>query len=281
MHKKKRAKMLRSRAIRFDIITIFPKIFDSYLKESLIKRAQKRGIIKVKAYDLRKFTKDKHHKVDDKPFGGGPGMVLKIEPVWKAVGSILRNPKSQITNYKQKVRVILFSTRGKKLDAKTARRLSKYKQLILICGRYEGVDERVAKHIADEEISIGDYILSGGELPALVLIEAVSRFLPGFLGKSESLEEIKGSYPVYTRPEVFMPPRQSLSLISAEGGQARLPASGGNKRIRKHARAISSSTKRGRLARLTFPKRKVWRVPKVLLSGDHKKIATWRLRYRQ
>ena len=130
------------------------------------------------------------------------------------------------------VRTILFSTRGKKLDAKTAKRLSKYKQLILICGRYEGVDERVAKYVADEEISIGDYVLSGGELPAMILIEAVSRFLPGFLGKYESLEEVKGSYPVYTRPEIF-------------------------KSDKKHK----------------LP------VPKVLLSGDHKKIEEWRLRH--
>jgi tRNA (guanine37-N1)-methyltransferase len=213
--------------MRIDIITIFPKIFDSYLKESLLSRAQKKNLLEIKIHNLRDFTADKHRKVDDRPFGGGPGMVLKIEPIYKAVNSILKNPKSPIS--KSKNRVILFSTRGKKLDAKTARRLSKYNRLILICGRYEGVDERVAKYVAEEEISIGDYVLSGGELPALVLIEAVGRFLPGFLGRSESLEEIKGSYPVYTRPEIFSP-----------------------------------------------KKNKKWAVPKVLLSGDHKKIQKWR-----
>jgi tRNA (guanine37-N1)-methyltransferase len=193
--------------MRFDIITIFPRIFDSYFSESILKRAQEKRLIKIAAHDLRKFTTDKHHKVDDKPYGGGPGMVLKIEPIFKAVSSILRtNSKFQIPNSKQnkkKVRIILFSTRGKKLDSKMAKRLSKYDQLILICGRYEGVDERVAKYIADEEISIGDYVLSGGELPAMVLVDAVSRFVPGVLGKYESLEEVKGSYPVYTRPEEF------------------------------------------------------------------------------
>ena len=238
---------------KFDIITIFPHIFDSYLNESLIKRARQKKIIDIKIHNLRDFAEVKHIKarrehldsarykprrtVDDKPFGGGPGMVLKIEPIYKAVGSILN--KLQVKSSKLKVRTILFSTRGKKLDAKVARRLAKYDRLILICGRYEGVDERVAKYVADEEISIGDYVLSGGELPALVLIEAVSRFLPGFLGKKESLEEIKGSYPVYTRPEVFLPSdkRQATS----------------DKRIMR-----------------------TWRVPKVLLSGNHKKIQTWR-----
>jgi len=208
--------------MRFDIITLFPKIFDSYFSESILKRAQEKGLIKIAIHNLRDFALDKHKKVDDKPYGGGPGMVIKVEPIYRAVAKIKKyNAKNK------KLRVIVFSLRGKKLDAKIARRLAKYNQLILICGRYEGIDERVARHIADEEISIGDYILSGGELPAMVIVEAVSRYIPGVLGKYESLEEKKGSYPAYTRPEVF------------------------NK----------------------------WKVPKVLLSGDHKKIAEWRKKY--
>lgn len=187
--------------MRFDIITIFPKILDSYFSESILKRAQEKRLITITAHNLRDYTTDKHHKVDDKPYGGGPGMVIKIEPVFKAVSSILKSFK----NNKQKTRVILFSTRGKKFDAKTAKQLSKYDRLILICGRYEGVDERVAQYIADEEISVGDYVLSGGELPAMILVDAVSRQIPGVLGKLESLEEIKGSYEVYTRPEIFQP----------------------------------------------------------------------------
>ena len=195
--------------MRFDIITIFPHIFDSYIKESLIKRAQAKKIVNIKIHNLRDFTADKHKKVDDKPFGGGPGMVLKIEPIYKAVSSI----KHQVSGGK-KSRTILFSTRGKKFDSKTAKRLSKYNQLILICGRYEGVDERAAKYIADEEISIGDYVLSGGELPALILIESVSRHLEGFLGRRESLEEIKGSYPVFTRPEIAKLGRREIAVPS-------------------------------------------------------------------
>ncbi len=189
--------------MRFHIVTIFPAMFDSYLHESLFKRAEKNKMIAVHAYNLRDFTDDKHRKVDDRPFGGGPGMVLQVQPVYDAVKSIKQ--KAAKRKKKGKTRIILFSTRGKRLNAKEAKRLSKYDDLVLICGRYEGVDERVANHVADEEISIGDYILSGGELPALVLMESVSRFLPGFLGKEESLEEVNGSFPTYTRPEVFIP----------------------------------------------------------------------------
>ena len=182
------------------ILTIFPSIFDSYLTESLFRRAIEKELIALKVHDIRDFAEGKHKKVDDRPFGGGPGMVLKVEPIYKAVAKISASGKKN-----GKTRIILFSTRGKKLDGKVAKRLSRYDRLILICGRYEGVDERVAKHVADEEISIGDYVLSGGELPALVLVEAVARFIPGFLGKYESLEDIKGSYPSYTRPGRFSP----------------------------------------------------------------------------
>lgn len=252
--------------MRFDIVAIFPKIFDSYLNESLFKRARKNKIVEIFFHDIRKFSTGRHKKarptptrqghsggkrwsfgrVDDKAFGGGPGMVIQLEPVYKAVQAI----KLKIKNKKLKVRTILFSTRGKKFDARAAKRLSKYDELILICGRYEGVDERVAKYVADEELSIGDYVLSGGEIPALVTIEAVSRFLPGFLGKYESLEEIKGSYPVYTRPPKFFPEKL---------GRARSPEFFPNKRK-------SGGTK----------KAKAWQVPGVLLSGNHKKIKEWR-----
>lgn len=205
--------------MRFDIITIFPKILDSYFNESLIKKAREKGLIKIFVHNLRDYTDDKHRKVDDSPYGGGAGMVLKVGPVLKAVEKVRGNKKS---------RTILFSLRGKKFDQKEAHRLSKYKQLIFICGRYEGVDERVAQYVADEEISIGDFVLSGGELPAAVVIESVARLIPGMLGKRESLEEIKGTYPVYTKPE-------SVKI----NGWAR-------------------------------------KVPKVLLSGNHKEIEKWR-----
>ncbi|MCL5017589.1 MAG: tRNA (guanosine(37)-N1)-methyltransferase TrmD [Patescibacteria group bacterium] len=183
----------------FNIITIFPKILDSYFSESILKRAQSKKLIYIKTHNLRDFTLDKHHKVDDTPYGGGPGMVFKADVIDRAVNKIIRQPANK--NKKIKSRTILFSLRGKKFNSKVAKRLSKYDQLILICGRYEGVDERVAEYVADEEISIGDFVLSGGELAAGVLVDAVSRFIPGVLGKLESLEEIKGSYPVYTKPE--------------------------------------------------------------------------------
>lgn len=180
--------------IKFDIVTIFPEMLSGYFNESIFKRAQEKRLIKITAHNLRDFTADKHKTVDDSPYGGGPGMVLKVEPIYEAVKKIKKGKKS---------RVIVFSTRGKLFDQKTAQRLAKYNQLIFICGRYEGVDERVAKNIADEEISIGDFVLSGGEIPAMIVVDAASRFVPGVLGKKESLETIKGSYPVYTRPEVF------------------------------------------------------------------------------
>lgn len=207
MKTKNQRKAPKTRRVQFDLVTIFPKIFDSYLGESLIKRALAKKLIEIKVHDLRDFApRSRAGRVDDKPFGGGPGMVLQIEPIYKAVSKI----KSQ--NSKLKKRVILFSTRGKKLDASAVKRLSKYDDLILICGRYEGVDERVAQYVTDEEVSIGDYVLSGGELPALVLMEAVVRFIPGFLGKYGSLEEVKGSYPVYTRPEVLKIGKKKLAV---------------------------------------------------------------------
>jgi len=185
--------------MKFDIVTIFPEIFDSYLGESIIGRAIKDKLISVRAWNLRDFSVDRHKKVDDRPYGGGPGMVISVEPVHRAIKKILRGKK------REKTRVILFSPSGKKLDEKIINRLLKYDRIVMISGRYEGVDERVAKYIADEKISIGDYVLSGGELPALVLVEAVSRFIPGVLGKAESLESVRGSFPAYTRPEIFEP----------------------------------------------------------------------------
>jgi tRNA (guanine37-N1)-methyltransferase len=220
--------------MRFHVLTIFPDIFDSYIGESLFKRAAKSKIVSVRAYDLRLFTKDKHRKVDDRPFGGGPGMVLKIQPIWDAVKKIQNGALK-----KRKARVILFSTRGKRLDAKMARRLSRYDDLVLICGRYEGVDERVAEHVADEEVSIGDYVLSGGEIPALVLMEAVSRQIPGFLGKEESLEEVNGSFPTYTRPEIFSPKKGKT------WGVPSVLLSGDHKKVDEWRKKLDDSAKNG------------------------------------
>ncbi|MDP3052389.1 MAG: tRNA (guanosine(37)-N1)-methyltransferase TrmD [bacterium] len=191
----------------FDIITIFPEAF-SYLNESILKRAQKKGLLEIKIHNLRDFTEDKHRKVDDKPYAGGPGMVIKIEPIIKAVQSLTKKSKYS----KTKSLIILFSPAGKQFDSKMAVGLAKKcERLIFICGHYEGIDARVKKAISDmglkiEEISVGPYVLSGGELPAMILIDAVSRHLPGVLGKEESLEEkrLGIGVPAYTRPEIFV-----------------------------------------------------------------------------
>jgi len=224
--------------IKFDVITIFPKIFDSYINESLIARAQKKKFIKINLHNLRKWTDDNHKTVDDRPFGGGLGMVLKVEPIYKAVAALkIRNSKFEIRN---KSKVILFTPRGQKFTQKLAYKLSKLDQIIFICGRYEGVDQRVAEKIADMEISIGDYDLMGGELPAMVVIETISRLVPGVLGKPQLLKERTSEaggfleYAQYTRPPKFF--------------------------VKKFRRASPE----------------VWSVPKVLLSGNHKKIEEWK-----
>ncbi len=192
---------MNSPKINFHIITIFPELFGagSYSDHSLLKRAKEAGKISVQAHDLRLWGEGIHRKVDGIPYGGGPGMVLGIEPIYKAVKAVTKGTAKKDT------RIILFSTRGKQFSGAEAERLAQYKNIVFICGRYEGVDERVAEHIADEEISMGDFVLMGGELPAMTVIEAVSRFVPEVLGKIESLESIKGSYKAYTRPEIFKP----------------------------------------------------------------------------
>jgi tRNA (guanine37-N1)-methyltransferase len=199
--------------MKFNIITIFPEIFDSYFNESIIGRAQEKKLVNIKIHNLRNYTEDKRNTVDDHPYGGGPGMVMMVEPIYKVIKAL---KKSKIQNPKSKTRIILFSTRGKKFDQAMAKRFSKLDNLIMVCGRYEGVDERVAKYIADEEVSIGDYVLTGGEIPAMIVVDAVSRLIPGVLGKHESLEEIKGSYPVYTRPEKFGKWSVPATLLSGD-----------------------------------------------------------------
>ena len=252
--------------MQFDIITIFPRFFDSYLKESFIKKAIAKGLIDIRIHNLRDFASDKRGSVDDRPFGGGLGMVIKIEPVFKAVSSLIKlktqNSKLKITsqnlklNKTKETKVILFTPRGRKFNQKIAYQLSKLDRIIMICGRYEGVDERVAKHIADLKLSIGDYDLMGGEIPAMVVTESVSRLIPGVLGKPELLKERIPSrrgrggrgfieYAQYTRPEIF--------AVPAEVRRAKVGTKKGTK----------------------------WRVPKVLLSGDHKKIEEWRKKHQK
>lgn len=229
------------RMITFDVITIFPKLIKAFSEESLLKKAQEKKLLKININNLRDWANDPHKKVDDKPYGGGLGMVMKIEPIYSAVQF------SKSKSKKQKAKILLFTPRGKKFTQQKAAELVRAKHLLLICGRYEGIDERVAKHIADEELSIGDYVTMGGEVAAMAVIETVARLIPGVVGKPSFLKERrveakKGQkkgfleYPQYTRPEAFSP--------RLAGGQAK--------------------------------KGVVWRVPKVLLSGDHKKIAAWK-----
>ncbi len=190
--------------MRIDIITIFPKMFEPVLNESIIKRAQNKGKVKIYLHDLRDYTADRHRKVDDRPFGGGSGMVMRPEPIFKSVEVLKRNTQYSIRNTK----IILLCPQGKRLNQKIAKRLAKYKHLILICGHYEGIDERVRQYLVDEEISIGDYVLTGGELPAMVLVDALVRLIPGVLGDRnslhfESFEDNLLEYPQYTRPAKF------------------------------------------------------------------------------
>ncbi|MBI2047691.1 MAG: tRNA (guanosine(37)-N1)-methyltransferase TrmD [Parcubacteria group bacterium] len=183
--------------LHFHILTLFPDSF-SYLNESILNRAVKNKKIKIQIYNLRDFTVGKHKTADDKPYGGGPGMVLKAEPIVKAVGKIKKGKKN--------VKIILFAADGKQFTNVYAKKLSqKHKDIILISGHYEGVDERVAKILKAEKVSIGPYILTGGELPAMILTDAISRQIQGVLGKHESLEESRDTTSkVYTRPETIV-----------------------------------------------------------------------------
>lgn len=221
--------------MRFYIITIFPDIFDSYLNESIIGRAIKNKLISVKFYNPRDFIKapkNNYRPVDDKPYGGGPGMVMRAEPLLKAVEKAISKMKN-----KNKILIINFIPSAEKFTTNYAKTISKkYTDIILICGRYEGIDARVDKILKTKKLSIGDYVLTGGEIPAMILVDCVSRQIPGVLGKYESLEEERiSSSEVYTRPEIlkYTPPG------------------------------------RGK-------KTKNYKVPKVLLSGNHKKIKEWR-----
>lgn len=187
--------------MKCDIITIFPDIFHAYLGEGILKRALHKGIIEVRIHNLRDYTKDKHRTVDDYPYGGGSGMVMKPEPFFTAVESLYPDATTR--------RVIMLSPAGKTFDQDMAMELSnEERRVIFLCGRYEAIDERVRTALSDDEVSIGDYILTGGELPALVIIDAVSRLIPGVLGDERSAEEESFSwgildYPHYTRPPVF------------------------------------------------------------------------------
>lgn len=208
------------RTLRFDIVSIFPGMFESPFGDSIIQRAREEGLLDIRVHDLRDYSLNKHKKVDDTPFGGGVGMVMNVEPIARVIAAI----KKEVPE----TRTILLSPGGRPFDQERAGELSRLSSLTLICGRYEGIDERVRLHFVDEEISIGDYVLTGGEIPAMVLVEAISRLVPGVLGDPESVVEESFTndlleYPQYTRPRDY------------QG----------------------------------------FKVPEILVSGDHKKIRDW------
>jgi len=184
--------------MKIDVLTLFPGMFTGPLDESIVKRAREAGLLDLKIHNLRDWTHDRHRTVDDRPFGGGPGMLLKVEPLFEAIESLQR----------ETTRVILLSPSGRKFDQATARELAQLDDLLLVCGSYEGFDERVRETLADDELSIGDYVLTNGALPAMVVIDAVARLLPGVLGDDESSHDESFShglleYPQYTRPAEF------------------------------------------------------------------------------
>lgn len=188
--------------MRIDILTLFPEIFDSPFRAGILRRAIERGLIMINIHNIRDYTHDKHHTVDDYPYGGGAGMVLKPEPIFEAVEAV----KSGIPD--ERAPVILLTPQGRLFSQKLAQEFSKYETMLLICGHYEGIDERVREHLVTDEISIGDYVLSGGEIPAMVVVDAVARLVPGVLGSEVSLVEDSHTaglleYPQYTRPPLY------------------------------------------------------------------------------
>ena len=184
--------------MRIDVLTLFPNMFSGPLDESIIKRARSQGLLELRIHNLRDFTHDRHRTVDDKPFGGGPGMLLKPEPVFEAIESLVD----------EDTRVILLAPAGRTMNQAVVKELAHQPHLLLVCGSYEGFDERIREHLADDELSVGDYVLTNGALPAMIIIDAVTRLLPGALGDAESTTEESFSqglleYPQYTRPADF------------------------------------------------------------------------------
>ncbi|HKV62084.1 MAG TPA: tRNA (guanosine(37)-N1)-methyltransferase TrmD [Candidatus Acidoferrum sp.] len=244
--------------MRFDLITIFPEFFAGPLSHGIVRRAQETGLVEVHVQDLRVFTKDRHRTVDDRPFGGGEGMVLKPEPLFEAVESLLDHGVGDASNPGDgdaKTAIVLMSAAGKLFRQETARRYAQLERIIFICGRYEGVDERVAEHLATEEISVGDFVLSGGELPAMMVVDAVTRLLPGALGNEASSQN-----------ESFSTDAGQLSGVSHQSGpvQSGSPVTNNNHAPLDFPHYTRPAEYRG------------WSVPEVLIGGNHAEVAKWR-----
>ena len=240
--------------MRFDLITIFPEFFAGPLEHGIVRRAREASLIDVRVQDLREFTKDRHRSVDDRPFGGGEGMVLKPEPLFEAVESLLGRGVGDATQPgapESNAAIVLLSAAGRLFKQERARQLAKLERIIFLCGRYEGVDERVAEHLATEEISVGDFVLSGGDLPAMLVIDAVTRLLPGALGnEASSQNESFSARNVLSEGNA----RNALNLQPAEGNGVLLD----------YPHYTRPAEFRG------------WTVPDVLIGGNHAEVAKWR-----
>jgi tRNA (guanine37-N1)-methyltransferase len=234
--------------MRIDIVTIFPDFFRGPLDHGIVRRAQEAGLLTIAVHDLRAFAHDRHKTVDDRPFGGGEGMVLKPEPIFECIDKLELAPREERLNPASKQSVILLSAQGTRFDQQCATGLSRLEQIVLICGRYEGIDERVGEHLADCELSIGDYVLSGGEVAAAVMIDTVTRLIPGALGNQAS-----------SRHESFGPPAET----EVGGAPDSTCASGG---LLDYPHYTRPADFRG------------WMVPEVLGSGNHAQIRRWRRR---
>jgi tRNA (guanine37-N1)-methyltransferase len=239
-----------STAMRFDIITIFPEFFAGPLDYGIVRRAREARLIDVAVRDLREFTHDRHRTVDDRPFGGGEGMVLKPEPLFDAVEAVLGASEAPPGSA-----IVLLSASGELFRQETARRLAKLERIVLLCGRYEGVDERVAEHLATDELSIGDFVLSGGELPAAMVMDAVTRLLPGALGNEDSA--VNESFSENSIASLDEPKDRTADTFKPP-----LPARG----ILDFPHYTRPQTFRG------------WSVPEILMSGNHEEIRRWRLK---
>ncbi len=245
--------------MRFDLITIFPEFFAGPLDHGIVRRARETGLVNVNIQDLREFTKDKHRTVDDRPFGGGEGMVLKPAPLFEAVESLLGHAvgdASQPVAANAKTAIVLLSAAGKLFQQETARRFAQLDRIVLICGRYEGVDERVATHLATDEISIGDYVLSGGELAAMLILDSVTRLLPGALG-NEASSQNESFAAVLNHEECT-----TAKNVSSVRSEARRPST--NHLLLDFPHYTRPAEYRG------------WQVPEVLIGGNHAGVAKWR-----
>jgi tRNA (guanine37-N1)-methyltransferase len=238
--------------MRFDIITIFPEFFTGPLDYGIVRRARETNLIDVNVHDLRAFTHDRHRTVDDRPFGGGEGMVMKCEPLFEAVESLVP-PESRTSPEFANTAIVLLSAAGKMFRQATARRFAKLERVVMICGRYEGVDERVAQHLATDEISIGDYVLSGGELAAALILDSVTRLIPGAVGNADSTVNESFSASEAAETDDVLPgiDRRGASANGAHG-------------ILDYPHYTRPPSFRG------------WDVPEVLLSGNHEQIRKWR-----